>query len=65
MAIHRHSSWPDKGGKIEKMFSGSAPPGPHTDLLRYSHEKVGVNKQIKGSAIQGQRHQNPPATRRT
>lgn len=65
MAIHRHSSWPDKGGKIAKMFSGSAPPGPHLGLLRYAHEKTGHNEQIKGSAAQGYRHQNPPATKRT
>ena len=65
MAIHRHSSWPAAGGKNKPIFTGSAPPGPHTDLLRYSLEKTGHNEQIKGSAVQGQRHQAPNATKRT
>jgi len=65
MAINSYSSWPDKGGKNKSIFTGSAPPGPHAGLRNYAHEKTGHNEQIKGTAIQGQRHQKPPPTRRT
>ena len=61
----RGNSWPAKGGANKKMFSGFSPPGPHIGLRNYAHEKTGHNEQIKGSAIQSQRHQKPPATRRT
>jgi len=65
MAISRNNSWPDKGGKNKKMFSGSAPSGPHVGLKNYAvSHGVGHNEQIKGSADPNVRHQKPNPIKR-